>query len=145
MNKTFIIAKKELYRFFTDRRLLFSTVLLPGLMVYIIYTFMGSAFSSMFGQGAEAPRVLSVNTPASITAIAAEPQYGFGIIDIDSEEDGFMSLSQVGSILGRLYPDFDTRNYGFTKLHKLIEYTGDFETRYDQIPGGGKNLMVKNK
>ncbi len=67
------------------------------------------------------------------------------IIDKDSEEDGFMSLSQVGSILGRLYPDFDTRNYGFTKLHKLIEYTGDFETRYDQIPGGGKNLMVKNK
>lgn len=67
------------------------------------------------------------------------------IIDMDSDEDGFMSLSQVGSILGRQYADFDTRNYGFSKLHKLIDYTGEFETRYDQIPGGGKNMMVKNK
>lgn len=67
------------------------------------------------------------------------------IIDKDSDEDGFMSLSQVGSILGRIYADFDTRNYGFPKLHKFIDYTGAFETRYEQIPGGGKNLMVKNK
>ncbi len=108
MNKTFIIAKKELYRFFTDRRLLFSTVLLPGLMVYIIYTFMGSAFSSMFGQGAEAPRVLSVNTPASITAIAAEPQYGFGIIDIDSEEDGKNEIINKTADILMVFPaDFD--------------------------------------
>lgn len=67
------------------------------------------------------------------------------IIDMDSDEDGFMSLSQMGSILGRQYADFDTRNYGFSKLHKLIDYTGEFETRYDQIPGGGKNMMIKNK
>ncbi len=67
------------------------------------------------------------------------------IVDKNSDEEGFMSLSQVGSILGRQYADFDTRNYGFSKLHKLIDYTAQFETRHDQIPGGGKNLMVKNK
>ncbi len=67
------------------------------------------------------------------------------IVDMDSDEDGFMSLSQVGSILGRQYADFDTRNYGFSKLHKLVEYTGGFEIRYDQIPGGGKNMMIKSK
>lgn len=67
------------------------------------------------------------------------------IIDQNSNEDGYMPLSQVGSILGRQYADFDTRNYGFPKLHKLIDYTDEFETRTDHIPGGGKNLMVKNK
>lgn len=67
------------------------------------------------------------------------------IVERDSDEDGFMSLAQVGDILGRQYADFDTRNYGFSKLHKLIDYTGRFETRYDQITGGGKNLMLKNK
>lgn len=67
------------------------------------------------------------------------------IIDHDSDEDGYMSLSQVGSILGRQYVDFDTRNYGFSKLHKLIDYTGEFETKYEKIPGGGRNLMVKSK
>ena len=67
------------------------------------------------------------------------------IIDGESDEDGYMFLGQAGSLLGRLYPDFDTRNYGFSKLHKLIDYTGEFETKYKAIPGGGKNLMVKNK
>lgn len=67
------------------------------------------------------------------------------IIDHDSDEDGFMSLSQVGSILGRQLVDFDTRNYGFSKLHKLIDYTSEFDTKYEKIPGGGRNLMVKNK
>ncbi len=67
------------------------------------------------------------------------------IIDLESEEDGWMFLGQVGNLLGRSYPDFDTRNYGFSKLHKLIDYTDAFETRYHEIPSGGKNLMVKNK
>uniref|UniRef100_UPI00349E5189 NYN domain-containing protein n=1 Tax=uncultured Ruthenibacterium sp. TaxID=1905347 RepID=UPI00349E5189 len=34
------------------------------------------------------------------------------IIDFDSDEDGYMPLSQVGVMLGRLYADFDSRNYG---------------------------------
>lgn len=66
------------------------------------------------------------------------------IIEHDSDDDGYMSLAQVGSLLGRLYPDFDTRNYGFSKLHKLIADTGAFDTRVDETPGG-KNLLIKNK
>ncbi|MDL2323911.1 NYN domain-containing protein [Ruminococcaceae bacterium OttesenSCG-928-A16] len=67
------------------------------------------------------------------------------VIEHDSNEEGYMSLAQVGHILGRLYVDFDTRNYGFSKLHKLLDATGEFETRSDQIPGGGQNVMVRNK
>ena len=66
------------------------------------------------------------------------------IIEHDSGEDGYMQLSQVGSILGRLYADFDTRNYGFSKLHKLIDSTGVFATCFDETPGS-QNLMIKNK
>ncbi len=67
------------------------------------------------------------------------------IIDVESDEDGWMFLGQVGNLLGRSYPDFDTRNYGFSKLYKLIEYTHAFEMHYHEIPSGGKNLMVANK
>ena len=93
---------------------------------------------------------LPVELPEEATAAAFVPLEDIvtrikEIIDHDSDEDGYMSLSQVGSILGRLYADFDTRNYGFSKLHKLIDYTSEFDTRYDQIPGGGKNMMVRNK
>lgn len=67
------------------------------------------------------------------------------IIAYDSDEDGYMPLSQVGVMLSRLYADFDTRNYGFPKLHKLIGYTKSFETRYEPLENGGKNLMVRVK
>ncbi|MEG1069339.1 MAG: NYN domain-containing protein [Ruthenibacterium sp.] len=67
------------------------------------------------------------------------------IVDYDSDEDGYMPLSQVGVMLSRLYADFDARNYGFSKLHKLIDYTKAFETKYQQFENGGKNLVVKNK
>lgn len=67
------------------------------------------------------------------------------IIEYDSEEDGYMPLSQVGVMLSRLYADFDTRNYGFSKLHKLIEYTKAFETKYETLENGGKNLVVRVK
>ena len=42
-------------------------------------------------------------------------------------------------------PDFDPRNYGFSKLHKLIDYTKAFETKYEQFENGGKNLVIRNK
>lgn len=42
-NNTFTIMRKELARFFRDKRLVLTTVLLPGLMIYIIYSFMGSS------------------------------------------------------------------------------------------------------
>lgn len=67
------------------------------------------------------------------------------IVEHDSDEDGYMPLSQVGVMLSRIYADFDSRNYGFSKLHKLIDDTGAFETRYEQMQSGGKNLVIRNK
>ncbi len=37
-----------------------------------------------------------------------------------SDEDGWANLSEVGNILNKRYPDFDTRNYGHAKLTPLI-------------------------
>lgn len=48
MNKIFAIVKKELFRFLTDKKLMLTTVLLPGLMIYGIYTFMGDGMANMF-------------------------------------------------------------------------------------------------
>ncbi len=67
------------------------------------------------------------------------------IIDYESNTDGYTSLSQIGVTLSRMYADFDSRNYGFNKLHKLIDSTKAFETKYEQMAGGGRNLTVKNK
>lgn len=36
------IIKKEFARFFGDKRMVFSTILMPGIMIYVLYTLMGS-------------------------------------------------------------------------------------------------------
>ena len=41
-------------------------------------------------------------------------------VDVASDDEGWASLSAVGSNLSRLASDFDTRTYGFGKLKDLI-------------------------
>mgnify|MGYP000918477798 CR=1 FL=1 len=62
-----------------------------------------------------------------------------------ADEDGYAYLGDVGTLLLKKQPDFDSRNYGFSKLHKLIDYTKAFETKYEQFENGGKNLVIRNK
>ncbi len=42
-NNTITVMKKELARFFGDRRLVITTLLLPGIMIYVVYSFLGGA------------------------------------------------------------------------------------------------------
>jgi hypothetical protein len=51
---------------------------------------------------------------------------GVTISDV-AEESGWASLSDVGSLLAKKMPDFDTRNYGFRTLTPLVESVGVFE------------------
>ncbi|MPN58066.1 hypothetical protein SDC9_205764 [bioreactor metagenome] len=49
------------------------------------------------------------------------------IITESSDEDGWAFLGEVGKRLNKRYPDFDTRNYGHTKLTPLISSLKQFE------------------
>ena len=63
-----------------------------------------------------------------------------------SEEDGWASLSISGSLIKRQYPDFDSRNYGFDKLSKMIEETGLFDIKEMQLEGSnGRKLFYRDK
>ncbi len=63
------IMKKELARFFGDRRLLVS-ILMPGLLIYVLYSFMGSAMGSMFGVDEDyVASIQAVSLPASVEAL----------------------------------------------------------------------------
>jgi len=44
-----------------------------------------------------------------------------------SDEDGWAFLGELGNILNRRLPDFDTRNYGAMKLTPLIESLNSFD------------------
>ena len=77
-NGIITIMRKELARFFGDKRLVVS-ILLPGVLVYVMYSFMGSAMGSNFGVDEDyTPTVQAVNLPASMEALL--PQTGFSIV-----------------------------------------------------------------
>lgn len=67
------IFKKELARFFGDKRMALTTILLPGLMIYILYTFMGNALTSQFSvEEAFTPTAVVENMPETLAPQLAQ-------------------------------------------------------------------------
>ena len=67
------------------------------------------------------------------------------IID-SSDEDGWAFLGDVGSLIQKKQPNFDSRNYGFEKLTPLINSIGSFEIEHrENQKSKNKLVFVKNK
>ncbi len=62
-----------------------------------------------------------------------------------ADENGWAFLADVGNLIQKKRPDFDSRNYGFTKLTPLIKTLKRFEI--DERDSGNskiKNIYVRN-
>ena len=78
------VAKKEFARFFGDRRMVVSTLLLPGIMIYVLYSFMGTAMSDAFSVGDEyIATVQAVNMPDSVEAMINSDGVSMEVEEID--------------------------------------------------------------
>ena len=64
MNKIITIVKKELKRYFTDKRTLVS-LFLPGLLIFMIYSIMGNIITSKLDDSGHLYQVEAINMPAS--------------------------------------------------------------------------------
>jgi sodium transport system permease protein len=85
--------KKEFARFFGDARMVVTALILPGLMIYVVYSFMGVAMKDMFMPSDDHTPVLNaVNFPQSIAKIA--PQYGF---EVNAVTDTDEIRTQIGN------------------------------------------------
>lgn len=63
-----------------------------------------------------------------------------------ADDDGWAFLGDVGSLLQKKQPNFDSRNYGFHKLTPLISSIKNFEVeRRDNSTGRNKLIFVKIK
>ena len=63
-----------------------------------------------------------------------------------ADDDGWAFLGEVGNLLQKKQPNFDSRNYGFQKLTPLIKSTKKFEIEQRENPNGRfKLIYVKNK
>ena len=64
-----------------------------------------------------------------------------------ADDDGWAFLGDVGSLLQKKQPNFDSRNYGFQKLTPMINSIDKFEieSRENQGRGKYKLIYVRNK
>ena len=63
-----------------------------------------------------------------------------------ADDDGWAFLGDVGNLLQKKQPNFDSRNYGFQKLTPLIKFIKKFEVEEREGSKGRiKLIYVKNK
>lgn len=87
MKRSGIIAimRKELARFFSDKRMMVS-ILLPGILIYVMYSFMGQAMGSLYGVEEDyVPTVQVVNLPESVSGLV-EASGGMNLLTVDASE-----------------------------------------------------------
>ncbi len=67
-SNTLTIIKKEFAKFFGDKRMVFTTLLLPGLMIFLMYSVMGDALKSFSSvDDSYVYKVFVSNLPGSMT------------------------------------------------------------------------------
>lgn len=64
-----------------------------------------------------------------------------------SDDDGWAFLGDVGSLLLKKQPNFDSRNYGFEKLTPLIKSIDQFDIEHRESNGRSRHklVFVKNR
>lgn len=66
------------------------------------------------------------------------------IADEISDDDGWASISDIGNILIKRFPDFDVRSYGFKKLSRFLDSLGIFEVHtISGQDGSAKAVLVR--
>ncbi len=67
-------------------------------------------------------------------------------VEASSDESGWSHLAPVGSNIAKQAPNFDPRNYGYTKLGELIDATRLFEIEQRPVGDGhSKSVYIKDK
>ena len=69
-----------------------------------------------------------------------------GAIDASSDDDGWAQLGTVGSNIAKQTPEFDARNYGYSKLRELVKAIQLFDMK-EQSSGEGmpKSIYIRDK
>lgn len=112
-----IIAKKELDRFFRDGAMVIATVLLPGLLIYIMYSFMGSALANQFDTAEDYQfTVAAVELPVSVKTMLPDTLYDVDPIVSSDEVEACKAAIQA------------------KELDALIVFPADFEAAVANPP-----------
>ena len=107
------IIRKEFARFFGDRQLVFTAIIMPGLLIYLIYSLMGTGINSMIEEGENQQVTLQVeNMPESMSELIMgynNPPMCKVVELASSSENDIKKLEnkEINALLMRFPADFD--------------------------------------
>ncbi|MGN0341915.1 MAG: ABC transporter permease [Roseburia sp.] len=106
-NNVMTIIKKELLRFFMDKRMVFTTILMPGIMIYVLYSFMGSGLMEQFAVDEDySYQVYEVNMPDSIQTMLDEADIQADVLeDETSLEEKKTAVSEQEADILLVFPE----------------------------------------
>ncbi len=116
MHKTiWTIVKKEFNRFIKDRRMIFTVILLPALLMYGLYTLMGKSLTDAYTVDEDYTFQCYVqNAPESYEAFF--DAMNFSVMETDDVEAAKDSVANKEADLVVLFPaDFDRQVFAATK------------------------------
>ena len=115
-NGILVIMRKELARFFSDKRMVVS-ILLPGVLIYVMYSFMGQAMGSLYGVEEDyVPTVQVVHLPDSVAGLV-ETGGGLNLLEVDASavaEAQSAVTDQTLDLLAVFPEDFDQAVAAYT-------------------------------
>lgn len=109
-SNTWTIITKEFARFFGDRQLLFTTVIMPGLLIYIIYSLMGTGIQSMITEGAGEVVTMRVeNMPESMAPLFGAMDSSLVVVQqpVTEADIAMLEDKELNAVLVRFPEGFD--------------------------------------
>lgn len=109
-SNTWTIIKKEFARFFGDRQLLFTTVIMPGLLIYIIYSLMGNGINKMITEGQNEVVTMRVeNMPQSMAPVLSSIDSNLVVVEQAFTDADIKQLEEkdINAVLLRFPEGFD--------------------------------------
>ena len=65
------------------------------------------------------------------------------IVAENSDEDGWAFIGDIGNVLNKRFPDFDVRNFGYSKLTPFMKSLGIFEDRTERTSDNGRQVFLR--
>lgn len=93
----------------------------------------------------DAEEVVISKDAEPITNLNAVKTTIISLLDENSDEEGWMYLSELGNMVQKVYSDFDCRNYGYPKFGKLVESFSELQTRKDDSSNGITKIVLVRK
>jgi len=114
------IIKKEFDRFFRDKRMVFTTLLLPGLLIYVMYSLMGAGFARSESVP-DAPSCCVVHLPNSFQPIFSS--LNFELTETDAPESEKEKIQNKELDLLVVFPaDFDAAIAAGSETPNIVVY-----------------------